>query len=32
MPCPSCNVPDAGKDPLPPKGFRRDADKKGWRH
>jgi hypothetical protein len=31
MPCPSCNVPDAGRDPLP-KGFRRDTDKKGWRH
>jgi len=33
MPCPPSNAPDAGEAPPPmPKGFRTDADKRGWRH
>jgi hypothetical protein len=31
-PCPSCNPSDADTEPRPPKGFKTEFDKKGWRH
>jgi hypothetical protein len=32
MPCPLCNPRDEENPPRPPKGFRTDFDKNGWRH
>jgi hypothetical protein len=32
MPCPNCNVSGDDSSPRPPKGFRTEFDKKGWRH
>jgi hypothetical protein len=31
-PCPRCNPSDEDAAPRPPKGFRTEFDKKGWRH
>ncbi|NWL36220.1 hypothetical protein FBF71_02695 [Bradyrhizobium elkanii] len=31
-PCPQCNPSDEDNPPRPPKGFRTEFDKEGWRH
>jgi hypothetical protein len=31
-PCPQCNASNDDTEPRPPKGFKTEFDKKGWRH